>query len=92
MSDGLVQDGLVRDGEPLFDPSRFRPQFSDDHILSHLRRVLRLVDELDPPADLRVHAFGVVQAMCSSMSPAEEHGSEIVRGNGAMAPALKLRR
>ena len=84
MSDGLTPDGLA-----VFDPSRFRPQFSDDHIVGHLRRVLRLVEELDPPADLRVHVFSVAQAMCSAMSPLD---SQVELGNGAMAPALKLRR
>lgn len=75
--------------ESVFDPSRFRPQFSDEHTIAHLKHVLRLVEEIDPPDDLRVHVFGVVQAMAAGMQPVE---STIEVGNGAMAPALKLRR
>ena len=81
-----MSDGLIPDEGALFDPARFRPQFSDVHILGHLTKVLRLVEELDPPSDLRVHVFGVVQAMCSAMSPVES-GIEV--GNGAMAPSLR---
>jgi Flp pilus assembly CpaE family ATPase len=66
-----MRDGLIPDGEALFDPSRFAPQFSDVQIVSHMERTLRLLDEIDPPEDMRVHVFGVVQAMCSSMSPIE---------------------
>lgn len=82
-------DGLTPDTEALFEPARFRPQFSDAHIVGHLSKVLRLVDELDPPADLRLAVFGVVQAMCSSMSPVE---SRVEVGNPAMASTLKQRR
>lgn len=79
--------GLFGDQEAMFDPRRFKPQFSDQHITDHLRRVLDLVDELDPPEDLRVHVFGVAQAMCSAMSPTE---SPVEVGNGAMAGSLRL--
>lgn len=81
-------DGLTPGKEAMFNPDRFIPQFSDAHIVGHLTRVLRLVDEIvDVPGDLRVHVFGVVQAMCSAMSPVE--GSTVEVANGAMAPALK---
>jgi hypothetical protein len=66
-----MSDGLIPDGEALFDPSRFAPQFSDAQIVGHMERTLRLLEEIDPPEDMRVHVFGVVQAMCSSMSPIE---------------------
>jgi hypothetical protein len=85
-----MSDGLTPGKEAVFDPARFIPQFSDVHIVGHLTRVVRLVEELDPPADLRTHVFNVVQAMCSAMSPVE--GSTVEVANGAMAPALKLRR
>lgn len=86
----MNDDGLTPGKEAVFNPDRFTPQFSDAHIISHLTRVLRLVDVLDPPDVAYPHVFGVAQAMCSAMSPVE--GSTVEVANGAMAPALKLRR
>jgi hypothetical protein len=85
MSDGLTD----HEGDVVFDPSRFRPQFSDQHIRSHLGRVLRLLEELDPPEDMRVHCFGVIQAMCAGMQPLD---GNVQVANGAMASSLKLPR
>lgn len=76
-------------GEPTFDPSRFRPAFTRELIVEHLRDVVGIVEEIDPPADLRLAVFGVAQAMWSSMQPVD---TAVEVANGAMAPSLKLRR
>jgi len=52
-----------------FDPDEYVRGFSDAQIAAHLRGVLAIVEELDPPMDLRVHVFGVAQAMRGAMEP-----------------------
>lgn len=58
-------------GKPVFRPQDFRRGFSRETIVEHLKAVCEMVDEIDPPADLRVAVFGVVQAMESAMQPLE---------------------
>lgn len=61
--------------ESVFRPEQWVRGFSDDHIVSHLKGVLAIVERVEEetdggvPADLRVHVFGVAQAMRASMQP-----------------------
>jgi hypothetical protein len=54
-------------GPATFQPEQYRRHFTPKQIREHLEEVLEIVEQLDPPMDLRASVFGVAQAMCSSM-------------------------
>lgn len=56
-------------GAPVYDPSRYRPGFSRDDITDHVRDVLDIVAELDPPDVLAPLVYQTVQQMAAAMQP-----------------------
>lgn len=56
-------------GQPVFRPQDYRRGFSREQIVEHLKAVCEMVDEIDPPSDLRIAVFNVAQQMESAMQP-----------------------
>ncbi len=52
-----------------FHPAEYIRGFSDVQIVEHLEAVCKLVEEIDPPADLRLICFQVAQQMRATMEP-----------------------
>ncbi len=52
-----------------FKPGDYIRGFSDAHIVEHLKGVLEIVDDVDPPMDLRLIVFQVAQQMRATMEP-----------------------
>ena len=55
----------------LFNPEEYVKGFSREQIVDHLREVISIVTDLDPPLDLRDQVFGVAQAMHATMQKRE---------------------
>lgn len=56
---------------PAFDPDKWTRGFSREQIIAHFREVIDIVEELDPPADLREQTFQLVQVMVNALEPVD---------------------
>lgn len=75
-------------GDPVFRPEKYVRGFTRAQIVQHLRATVEIVEDVNPPEDLRVAVFNVAQQLEASMQPVEE---KVRKATLAEVPARAFR-